>query len=223
MRIASAASHGHPHSRSGLRPAPPNAASTRTVRWAVLGLGHIVQIAILPAFAQAGGNSTLVALAHAGTFGDLRFFSSRFSMQAAPETFRSSRTLGGGALYDIGIDCINAARAVFAAEPTQVMAAAVTRRDQRFKEIPGTVAVVMQFPKERIASFTCSFGAADRSACGIVGTKGRITLGRPRAAAAQATFVVAPGDPSAGHSTPAAGRRGAPGHDVARLSPFRET
>jgi predicted dehydrogenase len=121
-------------------------------------------------------NLEAAEMARSGTLGDLRFFSSQFSMQVAPENFRSSRKLGGGPLYDIGIYCINAARVVFAAEPTQVMATTVTRRDQRFKEIPETVAVVMKFPQERIAAFTCSFGAADRSAYEIVGTKGSITL-----------------------------------------------
>jgi glucose-fructose oxidoreductase len=121
-------------------------------------------------------NLEVAEMAHSGTLGDLRFFSSNFSMQVAPENFRSSRKLGGGPLYDIGIYCINAARAAFAAEPTQVLATAVTRRDQRFKEIPETVAVIMKFPQERLASFTCSFGGADRSAYEIVGTKGSVTL-----------------------------------------------
>ena len=35
---------------------------SKTVRYAVVGLGHIAQIAILPAFAQAKQNSQLVAL-----------------------------------------------------------------------------------------------------------------------------------------------------------------
>ena len=122
------------------------------------------------------GNLEAAEMAHSGTLGDLRFFTSNFSMQVAPENFRSNRKLGGGPLYDIGIYCINAARAAFAAEPSEVFASAVTRRDQRFKEIPETVAVVMKFPQERIASFTCSFGGADRSAYEIVGTKGSITL-----------------------------------------------
>ena len=267
--------------RTGRR-ATGSVASARKIRYAVVGLGHIAQVAILPAFAHAHPNSTLVALvsddpeklrklsrrygvryiysyddadelfesgkidavyitlpnsmhreyteraaraglhvlcekpmavssedcarmievtrqngvklmiayrlhfergnleaaemAHSGTLGDLRFFTSNFSMQVAPENFRSSRRLGGGPLYDIGIYCINAARAAFAAEPTEVLATAVTRRDQRFKEIPETVAVVMKFPQERIASFTCSFGGADRSAYEIVGTKGSVTL-----------------------------------------------
>jgi len=122
------------------------------------------------------GNLEAAEMAHSGTLGDLRFFTSNFSMQVAPENFRSNRRIGGGPLYDIGIYCINAARVAFAAEPTAVLATTVTRRDQRFKEIPETVAVVMKFPHERIASFTCSFGGADRSAYEIVGTKGSITL-----------------------------------------------
>jgi predicted dehydrogenase len=122
------------------------------------------------------GNLEAAEMAHSGTLGDLRFFTSSFSMQVAPENFRSSRRVGGGPLYDIGIYCINAARSAFAAEPTAVLATAVTRRDQRFKEIPETVSVLMKFPQERIASFTCSFGGADRSAYEIVGTKGSITL-----------------------------------------------
>jgi glucose-fructose oxidoreductase len=122
------------------------------------------------------GNLEVAEMAHSGTLGDLRYFSSNFSMQVAPENFRSSRKLGGGPLYDIGIYCINAARAVFAAEPTEVLATALTRRDHRFKEVPETVAVVMKFPQERIATFTCSFGGADRSAYEIVGTKGSITV-----------------------------------------------
>lgn len=122
------------------------------------------------------GNLEAAEMAHSGTLGDLRFFTSNFSMQVAPENFRSSRKLGGGPLYDIGIYCINASRAVFAAEPIEVFATALRRRDQRFKEIPETVAVVMKFPQERIASFTCSFGGAERSAYEIVGTKGSVTL-----------------------------------------------
>jgi len=122
------------------------------------------------------GNLEAAQMAHSGTLGDLRFFTSNFSMQVAPENFRSSRKLGGGPLYDIGIYCINTARAAFAAEPQAVFATAVTRRDQRFREVPETVAVTMKFPQERVASFTCSFGAADRSSYEIVGTKGSITL-----------------------------------------------
>jgi glucose-fructose oxidoreductase len=113
-----------------------------------------------------------------GKLGDLRFFSSEFSMQvAASNETRLDRDLGGGPLQDIGIYCINAARAFFAAEPTEVSAAAATRGDAgRFSEVPATVAAVLRFPGDRLASFTCSFDAADRSVYSIVGTKGSLAM-----------------------------------------------
>ncbi|MGE5927786.1 MAG: Gfo/Idh/MocA family oxidoreductase [Gemmatimonadota bacterium] len=45
-------------------PAPPAGAEDgeRRIRYAVVGLGHIAQVAVLPAFAHAGENSELVAL-----------------------------------------------------------------------------------------------------------------------------------------------------------------
>ena len=41
-------------------------ASERKVRYAVVGLGHIAQVAVLPAFAHARENSELTALVHDG-------------------------------------------------------------------------------------------------------------------------------------------------------------
>jgi glucose-fructose oxidoreductase len=113
-----------------------------------------------------------------GKLGDLRFFSSEFSMSvAASNNTRLDRDLGGGPLQDIGIYCINAARAFFAAEPTEVWAVAATRRDgAKFAEVPATVAAVLRFPGDRVASFTCSFDAADRSVYSIVGTKGSLSM-----------------------------------------------
>ena len=122
------------------------------------------------------GNLAATEIARSGKLGDLRFFSSQFSMQVRRGNLRLSAAAGGGPLYDIGIYCMNAARAVFAAEPTEVLAATATHSDPRFNEVPETVAALLKFPQQRLASFTCSFGAADRSVYEIVGTKGSITL-----------------------------------------------
>jgi predicted dehydrogenase len=111
-----------------------------------------------------------------GTLGDLRFFSSDFSMQVAEENIRLEREHGGGPLYDIGIYCINAARYCFGAEPTAVWASATRSSDPRFREVDETVVAVMRFGDDRIGSFTCSFGAADRSTYTVTGTRGSITL-----------------------------------------------
>jgi predicted dehydrogenase len=106
--------------------------------------------------------------------GDARYFDSQFSMQVKSGNIRLNRELGGGPEWDIGIYCQNAARYVFADEPTQLWATATNSGDRRFAEVPETVHVIMKFPRERIANFVCSFGAADRSRYEIVGTKGSV-------------------------------------------------
>jgi predicted dehydrogenase len=106
--------------------------------------------------------------------GEARFFDSQFTMQVKAGNIRLDRELGGGPEYDIGIYCLNAARYVFAAEPTQVFATASNSGDKRFTEVPETVHVLMKFPQNRIANFICSFGAADRSRYEVIGTKGSV-------------------------------------------------
>jgi glucose-fructose oxidoreductase len=111
-----------------------------------------------------------------GKLGELRFFGSEFSMEVAGGNVRLDADLDGGPLQDIGIYCINAARAVFGAEPERVWASAATHGDPKFREVPATVAATLRFPGDRLASFTCSFSAADRSVYSIVGTKGSLTM-----------------------------------------------
>jgi predicted dehydrogenase len=55
-----------------------------------------------------------------------------------------------------------------------VWATATNSGDPRFTEVPETVHVVMKFAGNRLASFVCSFGAADRSRYQVVGTKGSV-------------------------------------------------
>jgi predicted dehydrogenase len=108
--------------------------------------------------------------------GEARYFDSQFSMQVKAANIRVDRELGGGPEWDIGIYCQNAARYVFADEPTQIWATATNSGDARFTEVPETVHVVMKFPHNRAANFICSFGAADRSRYEIVGTKGSVVV-----------------------------------------------
>lgn len=119
-------------------------------------------------------NLEIAEIARSGKLGELRYFNSSFSQQVAAGNVRLKEDLGGGPVEDMGIYCINAARSLFAAEPLEVIASAVSPRDARFREVPETVTAIMKFPKDRTASFTCSFGAADRSQFEIVGTKGSI-------------------------------------------------
>ena len=121
-------------------------------------------------------NLRALQLARAGKLGALRYFSSDFSMQVGEGNVRLKRARGGGPLYDIGVYCINAARYTLSEEPVAVWATATRSSDPRFREIDETVIGAMRFSDERLASFSCSFGAADRSIYSVVGTRGSVTL-----------------------------------------------
>jgi glucose-fructose oxidoreductase len=112
-----------------------------------------------------------------GDIGRPRFFSSTFALQVQHDNIRTRRARGGGPLLDLGIYCVNAARSLFRAEPLEVSAmSARVRRDRRFKEIDEQMAALLRFPEDRLAQFSCSFGAYDHSALAVVGDKGRIRM-----------------------------------------------
>jgi len=108
--------------------------------------------------------------------GDPRIFDSVFTMQVPEGNIRLRRETGGGTLWDIGIYCINAARHLFRDEPEEVFAYTANNGEKRFREVEEMTSAVLRFPKERLASFTCSFGAADVSAYQVVGTKGDVRV-----------------------------------------------
>jgi glucose-fructose oxidoreductase len=121
-------------------------------------------------------NLAAVELGASGRLGEPRLFSSAFTMQVREDNIRTDAEKGGGPLYDIGIYCINAARYLFRAEPTQVLAMAAKGRDPRFAEIHEAVSCSLRFPEERLATFTCSFGAADVSSYRLIGTRGDLRV-----------------------------------------------
>ena len=238
----------------------------RKVRYAVVGLGNIAQVAVLPAFAQARNSSQLVALVSSdakkaaalaaqydidvtGTYDELEdiieeagvdaiyvalpsslhremteraaraganvlcekpmassssdceamieacegagvklMVAYRFHFQAANLEAIEPRIVscvfchvtpdaGGGALVDMGIYCVAAARYVFQAEPLTVAAMQSVGIEERVRHVDETTSVVMRFPGDRIAQFTASQGAADVSDLRVIGAKGVIALG----------------------------------------------
>jgi predicted dehydrogenase len=121
-------------------------------------------------------NLEAVRIARSGRLGDLRLFGSHFCMQVKPGNIRLDAALGGGTIWDIGIYCLNAARSLFRAEPRQVFAAAACSNDPRFREVEEAVSAVLGFPGERLATFTCSFGAAHAASYEVIGTRGKLRL-----------------------------------------------
>jgi predicted dehydrogenase len=121
-------------------------------------------------------NLKAIEVVNSGKIGEPRLFHSVFSMQVKEDNIRLSRELGGGPLYDIGIYCINAARYIFRSEPELVFGAMVEGTEPRFEQVPEMVSAVMRFPGNRLATFTSSFNASDRSTYEVIGTKGHLRL-----------------------------------------------
>ncbi len=117
-------------------------------------------------------NLAAMDLARSGKLGNLKYFNSSFSMTVRRGDIRTKRAYGGGSLYDIGVYCINAARNVFRAEPTEVSAVSINSGVSTLAEIDETTAAILRFGDDRVATFITSFNAADVAAYRIVGTKG---------------------------------------------------
>lgn len=124
------------------------------------------------------GNLEAIEAIKSGRIGEPRIFTSTFSQQVKKGNSRLKKNVGGGALYDMGIYCINAARYLFSAEPTEVFGWNLGSDTTRFNEVPEMKSGIMRFPGDRVASFTSSFGATDRSVFEVVGTKGVINGSR---------------------------------------------
>jgi glucose-fructose oxidoreductase len=123
-------------------------------------------------------NLKAIDLVQGGKIGDPRLFESVFTMKVKEGDIRlNPREQGGGTLYDIGIYCINAVRNLFGAEPMEVVAFSANNGDRRFLQCEETTSAILRFPgRERVASFTCSFGAADVSHYRVVGTEGDLVM-----------------------------------------------
>lgn len=123
------------------------------------------------------GTHAMLEAVRGGKIGDAVYFAATFGFQISPGNHRLKPGHWGGALPDVGVYCLNAARHVFAAEPVSVQAmASRPPHDTRFSEIDASLAVTLRFPGERLAQFFCSFGSALSETVRIIGTTGEIIL-----------------------------------------------
>lgn len=80
---------------------------------------------------------------------------------------------GGGALFDMGIYCVNAARHVFESDPLSVLAMQTV---DRFRHVDETTSVVMRFPDDRIAQFVVSHSPSFVAEFRVIGVNGEVAL-----------------------------------------------
>jgi glucose-fructose oxidoreductase len=123
------------------------------------------------------GNLDAIGVVRSGRLGEPRIFTSEFTMQVDDdENIRLEAELGGGPIWDIGIYCINAARYLFRSEPSEVFAMLERNAEGRFSEVEEMATASLRFPDDRLASFTCSFGASDASSYRVIGTRGSLRV-----------------------------------------------
>ena len=121
-------------------------------------------------------NLKAVEAVQSGKLGDVRVFTSLFTLPVKEGDIRTHRETGGGTLYDIGIYCVNAARYLFRAKPLSVFGCSVKGQDPKFQEIDESTSAILLFPGDRLACFTSSFGTQDVAMYQIAGTQGVLRL-----------------------------------------------
>ncbi len=115
-------------------------------------------------------------LVAAGRIGRLTAVHSWFSyFNDDPANIRNIRSVGGGALYDIGCYQVNLSRMLFGVEPIDVEAV-ITRDPTSGVDI--VTSALLTFPAG-VATFTCSTRLEPDQQVHIYGTEGRISIGIP--------------------------------------------
>lgn len=107
-------------------------------------------------------NRAVVDLVRGGTLGAVRLIdATNMQAQGPADQWRLKGALsGGGALPDIGIYCLNAARSILGEEPMEVFARQYSPPgDPRYAELDETLAFMLRFPSGAIASCATSYGA----------------------------------------------------------------
>jgi D-xylose 1-dehydrogenase (NADP+, D-xylono-1,5-lactone-forming) len=110
-----------------------------------------------------------------GTIGRLAHVRAALSVSVEPGDIRRSVELGGGALGDLGCDCVSAIR-LFAGEPWRVHADQV--RDGA-SGVDLRLAATLRMPGDVLAQFDVGLDLARRDELELVGTEGMLTIPDP--------------------------------------------
>lgn len=151
------------------KPLAPSAADCRELADACSE--HDVKLMVAYRLHFEGATLEAIEIARSGQLGALRLFSSFFTQVVRPDDIRRDPRLAGGALYDLGIYCINAARSLFGSEPVRVVSASVTQNGA-----DESTAAVLQFPDDCLAMFCVGNSTARVSSYRVAGTEGDLRV-----------------------------------------------
>lgn len=121
----------------------------------------------------------IVQMVREHKLGELReFIAGNSQNEADPQHWRHVRRLaGGGALPDIGLYCLNAARFISGEEPSEVIATTSTvPNDARFREVESGVHFILRFPSGLSATCMSSYASHDSRFLRLQGAKGWVEM-----------------------------------------------
>ena len=121
----------------------------------------------------------LIRRARDGSLGPIKLIEAvNAQNQGDPAQWRLKKAMaGGGALPDIGIYCLNAARAVTGEEPVEIEAQTYSSpNDERFREVEESINWLMRFPSGALASLSSSYGAHRAARLAVYLDKGGLIL-----------------------------------------------
>jgi predicted dehydrogenase len=121
----------------------------------------------------------IIKRAQSGAFGPVRLIEAiNAQNQGDPDQWRLRKAIaGGGSLPDVGIYCLNAARAVTGEEPIEIEAQLSSPpNDPRFREVEETVSWLMRFPSGALASLSASYGVHRASRLAVHMDAGSLVL-----------------------------------------------
>lgn len=119
-----------------------------------------------------------VRLAREKVLGPVRFIEGGFGFRIGdPKQWRLRRALaGGGALMDVGIYALQAARLLAGEEPVEVLAHEVKTDPVKFAEVDETVSWTMKFPSGVIASLMTTYGFGGANYFTAIADNGRFGM-----------------------------------------------
>lgn len=93
------------------------------------------------------------------TYGAVRLITASAGFRdSRKDHWRLKKTMGGGAMYDMGVYSLNAARYVAGEEPKGVVAQQFTTRPELYSEVDETMLFQLDFPGGAVANCATSFG-----------------------------------------------------------------
>ncbi len=103
----------------------------------------------------------IIRIRHEGVFGDMMFVeASAGYRERRADHWKLKRAMSGGALMDMGVYSLNAARYATGEEPVTVTAQSFTTRPDLFKEVDETVTWQLAFPSGAVANCSTSFATS---------------------------------------------------------------